>query len=357
MRSSTSSTASSTRACALASEPLLEVRNLRVSFRTEDGLVRAVDGVSFSIAPGEMLGIVGESGSGKSVTVMSIMRLIRDPNAIFEGEVIYKGRDLLKLAANQMREVRGSEIAMIFQDPMTSLNPVYRVGWQIAEQVRAHEQMSRAAAQERAVELLDAVGIPEPRLRVDDYPHQFSGGMRQRAMIAMALSCNPDLLIADEPTTALDVTIQAQILALIRNLRRDFGSAVVLITHDMGVVADVADRVCVMYAGKIVEDGPKIELFANAQHPYTWGLLGSIPRIDRPRPRRLTTIPGLPPSLLSLPAGCSFAPRCPHAFAPCWEEPPALEERAAPGHHDRCYLPVAEKRVRRETTIHPELSA
>jgi peptide/nickel transport system ATP-binding protein len=341
----------------LADEPLLAVRDLHVSFRTEDGIVRAVAGVSFTVAAGEILGIVGESGSGKSVTVMSIMRLIRDPNAIFSGEVLYKGRDLLKIGQSQMRDVRGSEIAMIFQDPMTSLNPVYRVGWQIAEQVRAHEEISKAAARQRAIELLDAVGIPEPRVRVDDYPHQFSGGMRQRAMIAMALSCNPDLLIADEPTTALDVTIQAQILALIRNLRRDFGSAVVLITHDMGVVADVADRVCVMYAGKVVEDGPKNELFANAQHPYTWGLLGSIPRIDRPRPRRLTTIPGLPPSLLSLPPGCSFAPRCPHAFAPCWVEPPALEARSAPGHHDRCYLPVAEKRARRETTIHPELSA
>jgi oligopeptide/dipeptide ABC transporter ATP-binding protein len=341
---------------ASAGEPLLDVRNLRVSFHTEDGMVRAVDGVSFSVRSGEVLGIVGESGSGKSVTVMSIMRLIRDPNAIFEGEVLYKGRDLLKLDAKQMRDIRGSEIAMIFQDPMTSLNPVYRVGWQIAEQVRAHESMSKAAARQRAVDLLDAVGIPEPRLRVDDYPHQFSGGMRQRAMIAMALSCNPDLLIADEPTTALDVTIQAQILALIRKLRTDFDSAIVLITHDMGVVADVADRVCVMYAGRIVEDGPKRELFANAQHPYTWGLLGSIPRIDRPRPRRLTTIPGLPPSLLSLPPGCSFAPRCPHAFAPCWEEPPTLEERAAPGHHDRCYLPITEKVARRDATIHPELS-
>ncbi|MDX6563494.1 MAG: peptide/nickel transport system ATP-binding protein [Gaiellales bacterium] len=341
----------------LASGPLLEVRDLRVSFRTEDGLVRAVDGVSFSVAPGEVLGIVGESGSGKSVTVMSIMRLIRDPNAVFAGEVIYKGRDLLKLEPNQMRDVRGSEIAMIFQDPMTSLNPVYRVGWQIAEQVRAHEKVSKADAHRRAIELLDSVGIPEPQRRVDDYPHQFSGGMRQRAMIAMALSCNPDLLIADEPTTALDVTIQAQILALIRKLRTDFGSAIVLITHDMGVVADVADRVCVMYAGRIVEDAPKGELFANAQHPYTWGLMGSIPRIDRPRPRRLTTIPGLPPSLLSLPPGCSFAPRCPHAFGPCWDEPPALEERAAPGHSDRCYLPVAEKLARRDATIHPELSA
>jgi peptide/nickel transport system ATP-binding protein len=340
----------------LASEPLLEVRDLHVSFRTEDGLVRAVDGVSFTVTAGQVLGIVGESGSGKSVTAMSIMRLIRDPNAITTGEVLYKGRDLLKLSADQMRGVRGSEIAMIFQDPMTSLNPVYRVGWQIAEQVRAHEKLSKSQARARAIELLDAVGIPGPALRADDYPHQFSGGMRQRAMIAMALSCNPDLLIADEPTTALDVTIQAQILALLRTLQSDFGSAIILITHDMGVVADVADRVCVMYAGRVVEDGPKRELFANAQHPYTWGLLGSIPRIDRPKPHRLTAIPGQPPSLRSLPTGCSFAPRCPHSFPAC-SEPPPLEQRAAPGHYDRCFLPVPEKLARREATIHPELAS
>jgi len=327
-----------------------------VSFNTEDGLIRAVDGVSFTVRAGEVLGIVGESGSGKSVTAMSVMRLIRDPNAITQGEVLYKGRDLLKLDAGQMRGVRGSEIAMIFQDPMTSLNPVYRVGWQIAEQVQAHENLSKGQARRRAVELLAAVGIPRPDLRADDYPHQFSGGMRQRAMIAMALSCNPDLLIADEPTTALDVTIQAQILTLLRKLQSDFGSAIILITHDMGVVADIADRVCVMYAGRVVEDGPKRELFANAQHPYTWGLLGSIPRIDRPKPRRLTAIPGLPPSLLSMPPGCSFAPRCPHVFPACSEKPP-LEERAAPGHLDRCFLPVPEKAARREVTIHPELAS
>ena len=340
----------------LANAPLLEVRNLRVSFRTEDGIIRAVDGVSFSVAAGQVLGIVGESGSGKSVTAMSLMRLIRDPNAVTEGEVLYKGRDLLKLDAGQMRDVRGSEIAMIFQDPMTSLNPVYRVGWQIAEQIQAHEKISNAAARKRSVELLGSVGIPQPERRADDYPHQFSGGMRQRAMIAMALSCNPDLLIADEPTTALDVTIQAQILALLRTLQRDFDSAIIVITHDMGVVADLADRVCVMYAGRVVEDGPKRELFANAQHPYTWGLLGSIPRIDRPKPRRLTAIPGLPPSLLALPPGCSFAPRCPHVFGACAERP-ALEERAAPGHLDRCFLPVVEKLARRDATIHPELAS
>jgi ABC-type dipeptide/oligopeptide/nickel transport system ATPase component len=236
-------------------EPLLEVRDLKVSFRTEDGLVKAVDGVSFDLKKGEVLGIVGESGSGKSVTMMTVMRLIIDPNAVFSGQVLYKGRDLMTLGQDAMREVRGSEIAMIFQDPMTSLNPVYRVGHQIAEQVLAHEGVSKAEARSRAVDLLGAVGIPNARQRVDDYPHQFSGGMRQRVMIAMALSCNPDLLIADEPTTALDVTIQAQILELIGRLKSDFDSAVVLITHDMGVVADVAARGVVMYAGRVVERG------------------------------------------------------------------------------------------------------
>jgi oligopeptide/dipeptide ABC transporter ATP-binding protein len=335
-------------------EPLLEVRDLKVSFRTEDGLVRAVDGVSFTLAKGEVLGIVGESGSGKSVSVMSVMRLIIDPNAIFEGEVIYKGRDLMKLSQDEMREVRGAEIAMIFQDPMTSLNPVYKVGWQIAEQIREHEELSAGAARARAVELLAAVGIPNPELRVDDYPHHFSGGMRQRVMIAMALSCNPDLLIADEPTTALDVTIQAQILELIRRLKDDFDSAVILITHDMGVVADAADRVVVMYAGKVVEEGTKRGVFYDAQHPYTWGLLGSIPRLDRPKPKRLTAIPGLPPSLIRLPKGCAFAPRCPHKFDRC-DQDPELTEKVGGGHLDRCFLDPERKKALREATIHPEL--
>jgi peptide/nickel transport system ATP-binding protein len=335
-------------------EPLLEVTDLKVSFRTEDGLVRAVDGVSFSVAKGEVLGIVGESGSGKSVTMMTVMRLIIDQNAVFEGQVIYKGRDLMTLGQDAMREVRGSEIAMIFQDPMTSLNPVYSVGWQIAEQILAHEGVSKAEANARAVDLLGAVGIPNARQRVGDYPHQFSGGMRQRVMIAMALSCNPDLLIADEPTTALDVTIQAQILELIGRLKSDFDSAVVLITHDMGVVADVADRVMVMYAGRVVERGVKHDLFYDAQHPYTWGLLGSIPRLDRPKPERLTTIRGTPPSLLNLPQGCSFGPRCPQRFERCSEVPP-LEDRLRNGHLDACFLDPEAKRGRRETTIHPEL--
>ena len=336
------------------SDPLLEVRDLKVSFRTEDGIVRAVDGVSFNVSEGETLGIVGESGSGKSVTMMSVMRLIIDPNAQFEGEVIYKGRDLMSLSQPELRGIRGSEIAMIFQDPMTSLNPVYRVGWQIGEQIRAHERMSKQAARARAIELLAAVGIPHPDERVDDFPHQFSGGMRQRVMIAMALSCSPSLLIADEPTTALDVTIQAQILKLIKQLKDEFGSAVVLITHDMGVVADVADRVAVMYAGRIIEQGTKDNVFYDAQHPYTWGLLGSIARIDRPKPRRLTAIRGLPPSLIHLPDGCAFGERCPQRFDAC-NVVPELSNRAAFNHTDACHLDPTLKRERRDTTIHPEL--
>jgi len=338
-------------------EPLLEVRDLKVSFRTEDGTVRAVDGVSLEVAEGETLGIVGESGSGKSVTMMSVIRLINDPNARFEGEVFYKGRDLMKLDQDQIREIRGAGIAMIFQDPMTSLNPVYRVGWQIAEQIRAHENISKQAAHARAAELLTAVGIPNAAERVDDFPHQFSGGMRQRVMIAMAVSCNPDLLIADEPTTALDVTIQAQILALIKKLRDDFGTAVVLITHDMGVVADIADRVAVMYAGRVIEQGSLRSVFYDAQHPYTWGLLGSIARLDRPRPPRLTAIKGLPPSLINLPAGCAFGPRCPHRFDRCADEP-RLEDRLGlgVGHLDACHLDPRQKKDRRETAIHPELA-
>jgi peptide/nickel transport system ATP-binding protein/oligopeptide transport system ATP-binding protein len=313
-----------------------------------------VDGVSFSLSAGETLGIVGESGSGKSVTMMSVMRLINDPNARFEGEVLYKGRDLMTLSKDQIRGIRGTGIAMIFQDPMTSLNPVYRVGWQIAEQIRAHEQISKQAAHARAIELLAAVGIPRPAERVDNYPHQFSGGMRQRVMIAMAVSCNPDILIADEPTTALDVTIQAQILKLIRKLRTDFGTAVVLITHDMGVVADLADRIAVMYAGRIVEQGDRRDVFYDAQHPYTWGLLGSIARLDRPKPKRLSTIPGLPPSLLSLPPGCAFGERCAHRFDRCDERPPLLD-RVGGNHLDACFLEPQRKKELRETTIHPEL--
>jgi peptide/nickel transport system ATP-binding protein len=322
--------------------PLLDVRDLRVSFNTENGVVHAVDGVSFTLEAGHVLGIVGESGSGKSVSVMSIMQLIRDPNAKFEGQVLYKGRDLMGLSQKEMRSVRGAEIAMIFQDPMTSLNPVYKVGWQIEEQLHAHERLARRSARARAIELLGAVGIPSPERRIDDYPHQFSGGMRQRVMIAIALACNPDLLIADEPTTALDVTIQAQILTLIERLKAEFGSAVILITHDMGVVAQIAETVAVMYAGQIVEQGVVDDVFASPQHPYTWGLLGSIPRLDRPKPGRLPTIRGLPPSLIDLPTGCRFAPRCDHAHAACAVLPELLP-RTERGHLDRCVLSPEQK--------------
>ncbi|MDQ2982644.1 MAG: ABC transporter ATP-binding protein [Actinomycetota bacterium] len=335
---------------------LLEVKDLKVSFRTEDGIVRAVDGVSFTIGEGEVLGVVGESGSGKSVTMLSVMRLINDPNAMFEGEIIYKGRNLMALSKDAVRDVRGAEIAMIFQDPMTSLNPVHRIGWQIEEQILAHEDVSKGDARRRTIELLKAVGIPRPEQRIDDYPHQFSGGMRQRVMIALALSCNPDLLIADEPTTALDVTIQAQILELLKNLRRDFGSAVALITHDLGVVADIADRIQVMYAGRIIEQGDRDQIFYDPQHPYTWGLLGSIARLDRPKPRRLAAIPGQPPSLIRKPPGCDFHPRCAHRFDRCDKEVPALTDKVGGGHLDACHLSVEDKRAKRDRTIHPELA-
>src|SRR3989475_1507778 len=290
--------------------------------------------------------------------MMSVLRLINDPNMRVEGEVLYKGRDLMKLHKDEMREVRGEEIAMIFQDPMTSVNPVYRVGDQIIEAILTHQEVGKAAARRRAIELLHQVGIPHPEERVDDYPHQFSGGMRQRAMIAMALANNPDILIADEPTTALDVTIQAQIIELIDKLKDDFNSAVILITHDLGVVADVADEIVVMYAGRVVERAQKRELFYDPQMPYTWGLLGSIPRLDRPKPERLHSITGSPPSLINLPRGCKFRPRCPHAFEKCTEEP-ALDNRVAdtPPHLDRCWLTVEEKRDLRDLTIHGGVEA
>jgi peptide/nickel transport system ATP-binding protein len=332
-------------------ERLLEVKNLGVDFTTEDGVVHAVDGVSFELARGKVLGIVGESGSGKSVTAMTIMGLTRDVNSRFRGEVNYQGRNLLEISDTEMQNFRGNEIGMIFQDPMTSLNPVYRIGEQIVEAIRAHETVDKQTAQRRAVELLRQVGIPNPESRVDDFPHQFSGGMRQRAMIAMALSCNPAILIADEPTTALDVTIQAQIVELISQLKDDFNSAVIMITHDLGVVADIADEIVVMYAGRVVERAPTRELFYDPQMPYTWGLLGSIPRLDRPKPERLHSIEGAPPSLIQLPKGCKFRPRCPHAFDKCMQEP-GLENRVeTPGHLDRCWLDVDKKRSLRESTI------
>ncbi len=332
-------------------ELLLEVDDLHVHFATEDGVVRAVDGVSFKLERGDVLGIVGESGSGKSVTAMTLMGLTRGVNSLFEGRVSYKGKDLLNISEREFQDYRGAEIGMIFQDPMTSLNPVYRIGDQIAEAIRAHESVDRRTAQKRAVELLRQVGIPNPETRVDDFPHQFSGGMRQRAMIAIALSCSPDILIADEPTTALDVTIQAQIIELIAKLKDDFNSAVILITHDLGVVADVADEIVVMYAGRVVEHAEKRELFYNPQMPYTWGLLGSIPRLDRPRPERLHSIKGAPPSLINLPQGCTFRPRCPHAFGKCTKEPPLENHVENAGHLDRCWLDIDYKRAQRDVTL------
>jgi peptide/nickel transport system ATP-binding protein/oligopeptide transport system ATP-binding protein len=329
-------------------EPLLSVRDLEVSFATDEGVVQAVDGVSFDISEGEILAVVGESGSGKSVTAMTLMGLTRSPNARFSGSAVYKGEELVTASEDRLQEVRGAEIAMIFQDPMSSLNPVQKVGAQIVEQIQAHEALPDAQARERVVELLERVGIPRARDRMDSYPFEFSGGMRQRVMIALALSCDPNVLIADEPTTALDVTIQAQILQRIRSLRDETNAAVILVTHDLGVVADIADRVAVMYAGRIVEQGSLDDIFYDPQHPYTWGLLGSITRVDRPRPERLPAIAGLPPSLADRPEGCHFRPRCPHEFAKCAEVPP-LDARVDGGQHlDRCWLTVEQKRADRE---------
>jgi len=333
------------------SERLLEVNDLSVSFATEDGTVDAVDGVSFELERGKVLGIVGESGSGKSVTAMTLMGLTRGVNARFGGEVLYNGTNLLDVSDRDMQKFRGNELGMIFQDPMTSLNPVYRIGEQIVEAIRAHENVKKAKARARAIELLHQVGIPNPSTAVDDFPHQFSGGMRQRAMIAMALSCSPSILIADEPTTALDVTIQAQIVELISRLKDEFQSSVIFITHDLGVIAEIADEILVMYAGRVVEQGTKRDIFYDPQMPYTWGLLGSIPRLDRPRAERLHTIKGMPPSLINPPEGCKFRPRCPHAFEKCSEEP-ALENRVEESSHlDRCWLTVDYKREHRDATI------
>ena len=326
--------------------PLLEVSDLRVSFQTEDGTVRAVDGVTFSVRRGEVVAIVGESGSGKSVTAMTLMGLTRGPNARFEGTATFDGTELVKANDEQLQKIRGAGIAMVFQDPMISLDPVYRVGAQIVEQIRVHDRkISRAQALDRAVELMERVGIPRATERLRSYPHEFSGGMRQRVMIAMALSCSPTLLIADEPTTALDVTIQAQILDELRTLRAETDAGIILVTHDLGVVADIADRVIVMYAGRVVEQGTLDEIFYDPQHPYTWGLLGSIMRVDADRSQRLNAIPGLPPSLLSPPEGCHFRPRCPHAFDRCTQVPELtarLPDR--PEQLDRCFLEPARKR-------------
>ena len=304
-------------------QTLLEVEDLRTVFKTKDGDVKAVDGVSFHLDAGETLGIVGESGCGKSVTAMSIMGLQR-PGRIVGGKVLFNGRDLTKTSETEMREIRGQEIAMIFQDPMTSLNPVFRAGWQVGEPLRLHRGLDGIRALAGAVAMLGKVGIPSPAERAKNYPHQFSGGMRQRAMIAMGLTTTPQVLIADEPTTALDVTIQAQILDLLRQVNREFGTATILITHNLGVVAGMCERVMVMYAGKVVESGPTTDVFAHPKHPYTWSLLRSIPRLDAERHEPLKPIEGLPPNLIDLPKGCAFHPRCPFKIERCSRDTPPL---------------------------------
>ncbi|MEA4884214.1 MAG: ABC transporter ATP-binding protein [Clostridia bacterium] len=326
-------------------EPLLSVKDLVTRFVTEDGEVTAVDGVSFDVMPGETLGIVGESGSGKSVTSLSIMRLIpTPPGNIARGEVMFGGRDLLSLSNNEMRAIRGNDISMVFQEPMTSLNPVFTIGDQIMEAILLHQAVNQRTARERAIEMLRKVGIPSPERRVDQYPHQMSGGMRQRVMIAMAIACNPRLLIADEPTTALDVTIQAQILDLIRQLKADSGASVMLITHDLGVIAETADRVAVMYAAQIVESGDVETIFENPAHPYTRGLLQSVPVLTEDTDR-LHSIEGVVPSPFDMPHGCRFAPRCPNADAGCRSEAPQLKA-IAPGHEVRCIKARGEAAVR-----------
>jgi len=313
---------------------LLEVRDLTVSFETEDGVVQAVDGVSYSVERGQALGVVGESGSGKSVSSLTVMGLTRfDGNARISGQVLFDGQDLLTASDDELRRLRGNDIAMIFQDPLSSLHPFYKVGHQLVEAVRAHRNISKAQALDRAVEMLALVGIPDPRRAVDSYPHEFSGGMRQRAMIAMGLINDPKLLIADEPTTALDVTVQAQILDLLQRLQRELDTAIVMITHDLGVVAEVADQIAVMYAGRIVEQGPRDEIFAAPRHPYTWGLLGSIPRLDQPRGEALVPIPGSPPSLIQRPSGCAFHPRCHYVQEQHKRVVPALEQIGENGAH------------------------
>ncbi|HUQ22824.1 MAG TPA: ABC transporter ATP-binding protein [Gaiellaceae bacterium] len=318
--------------------PLLEVNNLRTSFRTDDGIVKAVDGVTFSVERGKTLGIVGESGCGKSVTCLTIMGLNNRRNSTSSGEALFNGENLLEMSPRRLRDLRGNDVAMIFQDPMTSLNPVHSIGKQLVEAVMLHRDVTKRDARLRALELLKAVGIPRAERRVDDYPHQFSGGMRQRVMIAMALINEPDLLIADEPTTALDVTTQAQILKLMTTLQDEFDTAIIMITHDLGVVAEIADDVVVMYAGKVAEEGAVDEIFTRPHHPYTWGLLGSLPRIDADV-ERLVQIQGQPPSLLKPPTGCRFHPRCPYVMGVCRTDVPALLPVShQPTHLQACHL-------------------
>ena len=324
---------------------LLEVKNLRTQFQTREGVVHAVNGISYTLGEGETLGIVGESGCGKSVSVLSLMRLIPEPpGKIAGGQAMFQGKDLLKMSQDEIRHVRGAQIAMVFQDPMTSLNPVLTIGRQLTEALELHLGMSQQQSRERAVELLNMVNMPQSVGRLDDYPHQFSGGMRQRVMIAMALSCNPQLLIADEPTTALDVTIQAQIVELVKRLRDELGMAIIWITHDLGIIAGLAKRVIVMYAGFIIEEAPVKDLYGDPRHPYTLGLLGSLPRLDETMHRRLVSIEGLPPDLLGLPPGCPFAPRCVYALDRCWKENPPLES-VGPGHYKACWVDTRQGRA------------
>jgi peptide/nickel transport system ATP-binding protein len=319
--------------------PLLSVEDLRVSFRTDDGVVHAVDGISYSVESGKTLGIVGESGSGKTVSSLTTLGLTRSRNAKIDGRILFEGRDIVPLPDDELRRIRGNEISMIFQDPLSSLHPFYRVGAQLVEAMQAHHSMSKSAARTRAAELLALVGIPDPKRRVDQYPHEFSGGMRQRAMIAMALANEPKLLIADEPTTALDVTVQAQILALLADLQDRLGTAIIIITHDLGVVAEISDEIAVMYAGRIVERGSTRQIFSRPQHPYTWGLLRSIPRLDNPRDEELVPISGRPPSLINRPSGCYFHPRCPYVQEPHKRIDPPLETVSGEdGHAVACLL-------------------
>ena len=325
---------------------LLEVRNLTTRFHTMDGIVHAVNGISYTLEEGDTLGIVGESGCGKSVSVLSVMGLIPDPpGRIADGEVLFQGRDLIQLSDREMQKIRGRDIAMVFQDPMTSLNPVLTVGWQISEALVVHLGLGQEKARQRSVELLRLVGIPQPADRYSDYPHQFSGGMRQRAMIAMALACKPSVLIADEPTTALDVTIQAQIIDLVKDLRDQLGMAVIWITHDLGVVAGLVEKLIVMYAGFIVEKGDVDDIYAHPRHPYTLSLLKSVPRVDRSKDEKLATIPGLPPDLLGLPPGCPFTPRCRFAVDRCRQENPQLE-LVGTEHSIACWVDVSTGRER-----------
>ncbi|MDG0792036.1 ABC transporter ATP-binding protein [Cohnella ginsengisoli] len=322
------------------STPLLEVNNLRVSFKMHAGEVQAVRGVSFRLDKGEVLAIVGESGSGKSVTAQTIMRLTpTPPSYIKEGSIVYEGKtDITKLSESQMGKVRGAEMGMIFQDPMTSLNPTMTVGMQIAEGIRKHEKLSKSAALARAIELLKLVGMSNPEGRIHQYPHELSGGMRQRVMIAIALACHPKLLIADEPTTALDVTIQAQIMDVMRDVQEKTGTSIILITHDLGVVAELAQRVIVMYAGQVAEQGSLHDIFYNPRHPYTWGLLQSVPRLDSDKKSELSSIPGTPPDLYAPPKGCAFAPRCPYAMKVCMDNDPPQFEIDGPAHTAKCWL-------------------